>query len=155
MSERYRIFVINVSRFETATQVLIRQYVGYNAVTSCSKLESFRMSTHQGAFTKPRLSTRLLLGIVLAANGTPDEFYYLGLAQEKQDKRDGARGALGQAIKLDPGHAAAPRQLAELRQRSHGQQGKQDEAAAEFRAEAANRKRIDEQRKALGLDVMQ
>jgi hypothetical protein len=39
-------------------------------------------------------------------------------------------------------HAAAQRQLAELRQRTHGQQGKQDEAAAEFRAEAANRKRV-------------
>jgi Tfp pilus assembly protein PilF len=78
------------------------------------------MSTHQGAFTKPRLSTPLLLGIVLAANGTPDEFYYLGLAQEKQDKLDGARAALEQAIKLDPGHSEAQRQLAELRQRTHG-----------------------------------
>jgi tetratricopeptide (TPR) repeat protein len=54
-------------------------------------------------------------------HGTPDEFYYLGLAQEKQDKLDGARAALEQAIKLDPGHAAAQRQLAELRQRTHGE----------------------------------
>jgi hypothetical protein len=35
------------------------------------------------------------------------------------------------------------------------QQGKQDKAAVEFRAEAVNRKRIDEQMKALGLDVVQ
>jgi hypothetical protein len=75
------------------TQVLRRQDVGYNAVTSPSKLESFRMSAHQGAFTEPRLSTPLLLGIVHAANGTPDEFYYLGLAQEKQDKLDPCRSA--------------------------------------------------------------
>ena len=34
------------------------------------------------------------------------------------------------------------------------QPGKQDEAAAEFRAESVNRKRIDEQMKALGLDVV-
>lgn len=53
-------------------------------------------------------------------HGTPDEFYYLGLAQEKQDKLDGARAALEQAIKLDPGHSAAQRQLTELRQRTHG-----------------------------------
>ena len=33
-------------------------------------------------------------------------------------------------------------------------QGKQDEAVVEFRAEAVNRKRIDEQMKALGLDVV-
>jgi tetratricopeptide (TPR) repeat protein len=52
-------------------------------------------------------------------HGTPDEFYYLGLAQEKQDKLEGAQAALEQAIKLDPGHSAAQRQLAELRQRTH------------------------------------
>jgi tetratricopeptide (TPR) repeat protein len=54
-------------------------------------------------------------------HGTPDEFYYLGLAQEKLDKLDGAQAALEQAIKLDPGHAEAQRQLAQLRQRTHGE----------------------------------
>ncbi len=55
-------------------------------------------------------------------HGTPDEFYYLGLAQEKLDKLDGAQAALEQAIKLDPGHSEAQRQLAELRRRTHGEQ---------------------------------
>lgn len=87
MSESCHIFVIDAARFETATQVLRRQNVGYNAVTSSSKLESFRMSTHQGAFTKPRLSTPLLLGIMLAATflvyvGTLQfEFVYDDLGQ--------------------------------------------------------------------------
>jgi tetratricopeptide (TPR) repeat protein len=54
-------------------------------------------------------------------HGTPDEFYYLGLAQEKQDKLDGARAALEQAVKLDPGHSEAQRQLAALRQRTQGE----------------------------------
>jgi hypothetical protein len=53
-------------------------------------------------------------------HGTPDEFYYLGLAQEKLDKLDGAQTALEQAVKLDPGHSEAQRQLAALRQRTHG-----------------------------------
>jgi len=73
------------------------------------------------------------------------------MAASLLERPQDAEGPLCRAVELRPDAAGYHYALgAVLRQ-----QGKQDEAAAESRAEAANRKRVDEQMKALGLDVVQ
>ena len=80
-----------------------------------------------------------------------NQFYFLGMSRLQMHRPQDAEGPLRRAVELRPDAAGYHYALgAVLRQ-----QGKQDEAAAEFRAEAVNRKRIDEQMKALGLDVAQ
>jgi tetratricopeptide (TPR) repeat protein len=80
-----------------------------------------------------------------------NQFYYLGLSRLQMHRPQEAEEPLRRAVELRPDAAGYHYALgAVLRQ-----QGKQDEAAAQFRAEAVNRKRMDEQMKVLGLDVVQ
>jgi tetratricopeptide (TPR) repeat protein len=80
-----------------------------------------------------------------------NQFYFLGMSRLQMHRPREAEGPLRRAVELRPDAAGYHYALgAVLRQ-----QGKDGEAAVEFRAEAANRRRIDEQMKVLGLDVVQ
>lgn len=80
-----------------------------------------------------------------------NQFYFLGMSRLQMGRPQEAEGPLRRAVELRPDAAGYHYALGtDLRQ-----QGKADEAAVEFRSEAVNRKRIDEQMKVLGLDVVQ
>jgi hypothetical protein len=51
-------------------------------------------------------------------HGTPDEFYYLGLAQMKQGRTDAAAKSLGEAIRLQPDAAEYKEALSTLKRQS-------------------------------------
>jgi tetratricopeptide (TPR) repeat protein len=79
------------------------------------------------------------------------QFYYLGMSRLQLNRPQDAEGPLRRAVQLRPDaagyHFALGTALRQL--------GKQDEAEVEFRAEAVNRKIVDEQMKVLGLNVVQ
>lgn len=79
-----------------------------------------------------------------------NQFYFLGMSRLQMHRPQDAEEPLRRAVELRPEAAGYHYALGVVLR----QQGKQDEAAAEFRAEAVNRKRIDEQMKALGLDAL-
>ena len=80
-----------------------------------------------------------------------NQFYFLGMSRLQMHRPQDAEAPLRRAVELRPEAAGYHYALgAVLRQ-----QGKEDDAAVEFRAEAVNRKRMDEQMKALGVDVVQ
>ncbi|MFI5087567.1 MAG: tetratricopeptide repeat protein [Terriglobales bacterium] len=80
-----------------------------------------------------------------------NQFYFLGMSRLQMHRPQDAEAPLRRAVELRPDAAGYHYALGVVLR----QQGNQAEAAAEFRAEAVNRKRIDEQMKALGLDVVQ
>jgi Flp pilus assembly protein TadD len=80
-----------------------------------------------------------------------NQFYFLGMSRLQMHRPNDAEAPLRRAVELRPDAAGYHYALGVVLR----QQGKQDEAAVEFRAEAVNRKRVDEQMKALGLDVVQ
>lgn len=79
-----------------------------------------------------------------------NQFYFLGMSRLQMHRPQDSEEPLRRAVELRPEAAGYHYALGVVLR----QQGKQEEAAAEFRAEAVNRKRIDEQMKALGLDVL-
>ncbi len=80
-----------------------------------------------------------------------NQFYFLGMSRLQMHRPREAEGPLRRAVELRPDAAGYHYALGAALRRL----GKDDEAAVEFRAEAVNRKRIDEQMKVLGLDVVQ
>jgi protein O-mannosyl-transferase len=79
-----------------------------------------------------------------------NQFYFLGMSRLQMHQPQAAEEPLRRAVELRPEVAGYHYALGVVLR----QQGKQDEAASEFRAESVNRKRNDEQMKALGLDVV-
>ncbi|MGI9104075.1 MAG: tetratricopeptide repeat protein [Terriglobales bacterium] len=79
------------------------------------------------------------------------QFYYLGMARMEMGRPADAEAPLSKAVELRPDspgyHFAYGMALKQL--------GKPEAAATEFRAEAVNRKKIDDAMKALGTDVVQ